>query len=217
SGISSGPPNEAGQHLTVIATSSNPSLIPNPTVTYASPSATGSLNFTPVANEFGSSTITVVVFDNGGIANGGINAVTNTFTVTVNAVNQPPTMNAISNVVTNEDSGLQTVNLTGITAGPPSESGQTVTITATSSDPSIIPNPTINYTSPATTGTLSFTPVANAFGTSIVSVVIHDNGGTGNGGTDSVTNTFTVIINPVNDPPTLDPIGNIVIDENWGQ
>jgi hypothetical protein len=216
SGISSGPANEAGQHLTVIATSSNPSLIPNPAVTYTSPSATGSLSFTPVANEFGSSTITVVVLDDGGTANGGVNSVTNTFTVTVNAVNQPPTLDPIADVVTNEDSGPITIDLTGISAGPPSESSQTVTITATSSDPSILADPTISYTNFNTTGTLTFTPLPNAFGTSTVSVVVHDNGGVGNGGVDSITNTFTIIVNPVNDPPTLDPIANLGINENGG-
>src|SRR5262249_17836886 len=145
------------------------------------------------------------------------NSVTNTFTVTVNAVNQPPTLDSIADLVTNEDSGPVTINLTGISAGPPSESGQTVTITATSSDPSILADPTISYTNSNSTGTLTFTPVLNAFGTSTVSVVVHDNGGTGNGGVDSVTNTFTIIVNPVNDPPTLDPIANLGINENAGQ
>ena len=53
-----------------------------------------------------------------------------------------------------EDSGLQTINLAGISAGP-SELSQTLTLTATSSDISIIPNPTVTYSSPGTTGTLT--------------------------------------------------------------
>src|SRR5262249_30637946 len=215
-GISPGPANEAGQHLTVTAISSNPSLIPNPAVTYTSPNATGSLTFTPAANEFGSSTITVIVQDDGGTANGGIDSVTNTFIVAVGPVNLPPTLDPINDLVINEDSGLQTVNLTGITAGPPSESGQTLTITATSSDPTVIPNPTVNYTSPNAAGTLTFTPVLNAFGSSTVTVIVQDDGGTANGGIDSVTNIFTVTVNPVNDPPTLNPINDLTLTEGAG-
>ena len=39
------------------------------------------------------------------------------FTVTVNQVNDPPTIDTPSNVTINENAGQQTVNLTGIAAG----------------------------------------------------------------------------------------------------
>ena len=42
-----------------------PALIPNPTVTYTSPNATGSLAYTPVANAYGTAIITVTVTDAG--------------------------------------------------------------------------------------------------------------------------------------------------------
>jgi len=53
------------QPLKVTATSSNTDLIPNPTVTYTSADATGSLKFTPVADQHGVATITVAVEDGG--------------------------------------------------------------------------------------------------------------------------------------------------------
>ena len=112
SGITSGATNES-QTLTVTASSSNTGLIPTPTVSYTSPSTTGSITFTPVANAYGSATITVTVND-GGTSN---NVVSRTFTVTVNPVNQPPTLNALANLTINENAGLQTVNLSGITSG----------------------------------------------------------------------------------------------------
>ncbi|HMP84386.1 MAG TPA: fibronectin type III domain-containing protein, partial [Verrucomicrobiota bacterium] len=55
------------------------------------------------------------------------------YTVPVILVNQPPTLNSLSNVTLNEDAGQQTVNLSGITAGATNES-QTLTVTATSSN-----------------------------------------------------------------------------------
>ena len=65
-----GPANES-QTLTVTATSSNPALIPNPTVTYTSPNATGSLTYTPVANQRHGHDHRDRQ-DNGGTANGGV-------------------------------------------------------------------------------------------------------------------------------------------------
>ena len=60
----------------------------------------------------------------------------------------------------NENAGLQTVNLSGISSGAANQV-QTLTVTAASSNPGLIPNPTVNYTSPNATGTLSFAPAAN--------------------------------------------------------
>ena len=192
SGITTGATNES-QTLSVTATSSNPTLVPNPTVTYTSPNATGTLGFTPVANEFGTATITVIVQDNGGTANGGVAAVTNTFTITVTAVNDAPTLATLANLTLTEGAGLQTVNLSGLSSGP-GDGAQVLTVTASSSAPSLIPNPSITYTSPNATGTLTFTPVSGAIGTSVVSVVVQDNGGTTSGGVAALTNTFTVTV-----------------------
>src|SRR5260221_12477726 len=102
------------QTLTVTAPSSNPGLIPNPTVTYTSPNAAGSLSYTPVANASGSAIITVTVTDDGG----GANNFSRTFTVNVTSVNDPPTLDAIPDPpAIPEDAALQTVNLSGISAG----------------------------------------------------------------------------------------------------
>ena len=53
------------QPLRVTATSSSTGLIPNPAVTYTTANATGSLAFTPVADQSGTATITVTVEDGG--------------------------------------------------------------------------------------------------------------------------------------------------------
>ncbi|HEY6169195.1 MAG TPA: hypothetical protein VI454_14225, partial [Verrucomicrobiae bacterium] len=215
-GIGPGPADESGQAITLTATSSNPGLIPNPTVNYTSPDTTGTLGFAPLANQSGTAVITVVVRDDGGTTNGGIDALTNSFTVTVVAVNDSPAMDALTNLTILEDAGTQTVNLTGISRGPSNESGQTITITATSSDGTLITNPTVNYTNPATTGTMTFAPLTNQFGSAVITVVVKDNGGTTNGGVDAVTNSFSVTVLPVNDRPTLNTLTNLVIVEDAG-
>jgi hypothetical protein len=171
--------------LTVTAMSNNGSVVPNPTVTYTSPNTTGSLTFTPVAKAFGTAIISVTVND-GGASN---NIVTRTFTVTVNHVNQQPTLTALNGVAINENAPAQTVALSGISSGAPNEH-QTLTVTAMSNNGSVVPNPTVTYTSPNTTGSLTFKPVAKAFGTAIISVTVND-GGTSN---NIITRTFTVTI-----------------------
>lgn len=45
------------------------------------------MSYTPVANANGTATITVTVTDDGGTANGGVNTVSQSFTVTVTPVN----------------------------------------------------------------------------------------------------------------------------------
>ncbi|HLP77369.1 MAG TPA: tandem-95 repeat protein [Candidatus Paceibacterota bacterium] len=202
-GISSGASNEV-QTLAVSASSGNTALIPNPTVSYSSPNTSGTLTFTPVANAYGSATITVSVNDGaGGITN-------RTFYVTVNPVNDPPTLSTPGNLTLNEDAGLQTVSLAGISAGP--NESQTLNVTASSSNTGLVPNPTVSYSSPGSTGTLTFTPVANASGSATITVVVNDGGASNN----TVTRTFVVTVNPVNDLPTLNPIGNLTLAPGAG-
>ena len=63
--------------------------------------------------------------------------------------------------------------MTGITSGAPNEA-QPLSIAAVSSNPALIPNPTVNYTSPNAAGSLSFAPVANGNGTAIITVTVND-------------------------------------------
>ncbi len=203
SGITSGATNE-NQTLTVTASSSNTGLIPNPTVNYTNANTTDSLTFTPVVCKTGTATITVTV-NNGGTSN---NIVTRTFTVTVNAVNQSPTLNALGNLIVYEDAKSQKVDLSGIASGAANEK-QKLKITAVSGNPGLIPNPKINYTSPRTTGLLTFTPVVNTTGTAAITVTVNDGGASNN----IVTQTFTVTV--IAPPlPTFDAINDITISED---
>jgi hypothetical protein len=174
-------------------------------VTYTSPNTTGSISFTPALYGFGSASITVTVND-GGTSN---NIVSRSFTVTVNPVNQTPTLNPLANLMINENAGLQTVNLSGISSGATNEF-QTLAVTATSSNPGLIPTPAVSYTSPNSTGSISFTPVSNAFGSANITVTVND-GGTSN---NIITRSFTVIVNQVNQPPTITSIPNQLVATN---
>ena len=127
--------------------------------------------------------------------------------VTVNPINQPPTINPLNNLVIQENPGQQSVPLSGITSGL-GDPAQVLNVSATSSNPTLIPTPSVMYSSPAATGTLFFTPATNASGTATITVVVQDNGGTANGGQNTTTETFVVTVSPVNQPPTLNFIPN---------
>ncbi|MCX6925936.1 MAG: Ig-like domain-containing protein, partial [Verrucomicrobia bacterium] len=198
------------QMLTITATSSDPGLVPNPTVTYTSPNSTGSLSYTPVAYSNGVVTITVVVQDNGGTANGGVDRTTNTFTITVNPVNNPPSFTKGGNQTVNEDAGAQSASnwATAISPGPPNESSQTVTFHLSNNNNALFSaQPAVS-----SAGTLTYTPAANANGSATVTIYAQDNGGTSNGGVDvSATDNLTITVNPVNDPPSFTLLTNNVV------
>jgi hypothetical protein len=107
-------------------------------------------------------------------------------------VNLPPTIDPVSDVSLAVNAGPQTINLSGITGGQ--GENESVTVTAQSSNTALIPNLTVNYTSPNTTGSLSFTPASNATGTAIITLTLKDNGGTANGGQDTTTVSFNVTV-----------------------
>jgi uncharacterized delta-60 repeat protein len=197
-GITAGP-NES-QTLTVTAVSDNPALVPHPSVDYSSPAAAGTLTFALQPNQAGSATITVTVTDDGGTNNGGVNSFSQTFTV--GAVNDAPTLDVIPDPdPVPEDDALQTINLTGISAGG---ENQTLTVTATSSNPALIPDPTVVYASPGAVGSLRYRPLADQWGSAVITVTVRDEGGTAFGGSDEISRTFTVNVTPQPDAPVID-------------
>jgi hypothetical protein len=159
------------------------------------------LKFTPAPNSNTNGSFSVQASLSG--LDAGLGGGTATATITVNNVNDAPTLDAISDLTINEDDPQQTVNFSGITSGP--FETQTLTITATSNNTGLIPNPAVTYSSPNATGSLTFTPVANQSGSAIITV-------TANGGVETVSRTFTVTVNAVNDAPANSVPGAQVTD-----
>ncbi|MBN1656880.1 MAG: tandem-95 repeat protein, partial [Anaerolineae bacterium] len=210
--ISVGAPYEGGQALTFVLTPSNASLFAvQPAV-----SVTGTLTYSSAADAFGTALVTVTLHDSGGTANGGDDTSDPyTFTITINSVNDAPTLDPIAAREILEEAPQQEVELSGITAGPGGEV-QNLEVTAASSSPGLIPHPTVVYTSPNPTGTLFFSPTKDMTGTATIAVIVTDDGGTANGGQDTYTQTFIITVLNVNDPPTLDAIDDQSIDEDPG-
>jgi hypothetical protein len=114
-------------------------------------------------------------------------------------INKQPTINPISNVsFLHSTNNPVSIPLTGITAGA-GESGQSLSVTARSSDPLLIPFLQVDYTSPQTTGILRIQNNRTRVGSATISVRVKDDGGTANGGVDSVLVSF---------------VANVILDTN---
>ena len=155
----------------------------------------GAFTYQPNANFNGKDSFSCTVSD------GNLSA-TATVSISVGEQNDAPTLSKPANVSIQEDAGAQSVTLTGISSGPANENGQTLVVSATSSNTALVADPTVSYTSPNTSGTLSFSPKANASGTATITVSVRDNG-TSNGAADAktTTQTFLITVNAVNDAP----------------
>lgn len=150
----------------------------------------GTYIYSPGLNYNGADSFTVLVNDN----------VCGTSLVTVNItvvpVNDVPAFVKGSNQLVNANSGLQNINgwATGVSTGPANESAQVVDfITGNDNNALFSVQPAVS-----SNGSLTFTPSGNFAGRATVSVVIHDNGGTENGGIDeSLVQAFIIEVKPV--------------------
>ncbi|WP_165849379.1 InlB B-repeat-containing protein [Candidatus Cryosericum septentrionale] len=197
--ITTGSGDPYSQALTFQVTgNSNPSLFADCPVIQA---IGGRLSFTMAANKNGTATITLVLHDDGGTANGGVDtSAPQTFTITVTPVNDVPSFTKGADQMVLEDCGSQTVAgwASAISAGPSDETGQALDFIVTNdNNPLFAVQPAV-----AANGTLIYISTLNRNGTATVTVRIHDDGGTANGGVDtSAPQTFTITVGPVNDPP----------------
>jgi uncharacterized repeat protein (TIGR01451 family) len=158
----------------------------------------GSFSFAPVDNFNGSVSFTYKAND--GLVN---SATAATVTITVNAVNDPPSFTKGADQVVLEDAAPVSVDpwATAISKGPADENGQTVNFVVTSNT-----NAGLFSAGPAVSpaGVLTFTPAPNANGTATVKLVLKDDGGTASGGNDtSGEQSFTITVTAVNDAPSF--------------
>jgi uncharacterized protein YjiK len=144
-----------------------------------------------------------------------VSSVTDTISLTVAPVNDGPSLDAISDLIILEDASVQVVTLTGISAR--GGEAQPLRVTATSSDTGLIPHPTVTYASADTTGSLAFTPVADANGTATITVTVEDGGFDNDLNTAednaTATRTFDVLVEPVNDAPVCPLLLDVVMGE----
>jgi Bacterial Ig-like domain (group 3)/Bacterial Ig-like domain (group 1)/Bacterial Ig domain len=156
--------------------------------------SSGLFTYTPDANFNGDDSFTYEAFD-------GAAAASATVTITVTPVNDAPSFTKGQDIpLTAPPAGQeQTVSpwATAISKGADNEAAQTLTFTSTLANPltdALLFTPT-GQPSIAADGTLTFTP-SGLTGSTTVTVTLHDDGGTANGGVNtSAPQTFTITLN----------------------
>jgi len=162
---------ESAQTLTFVVTSDNTGLF----ATQPAISPTGVLTYATAANAFGNATVTVVLQDNGGTANGGVNqSAPVTFTIAVSGVNDAPM--AANDVVTSVGAAPVSImvlandsDIDGGVLSLDSFTQPTTGGTVTSSGNQLVFTPTPGF---AGTVTFSYTVIDGQGGSSTASVTV---------------------------------------------
>ncbi|KPA12012.1 BNR repeat domain protein [Candidatus Magnetomorum sp. HK-1] len=176
----------AGQ-LKVVAKSSNTDLIPNKTINIilGGNDTDRNISILPAANQSGTATIDVSVFD-------GYSTAHTYFEITVNPVNDPPFISAIDQVTTHEDIAPPPI---AVVIGDVETQADFLTVSVLSDNPILIPLTNINITTQSASRYLSLTPTAHAFGDATITVIVADSQGL------TASQKFMVQVMSVNDIP----------------
>ncbi|MEO6753193.1 MAG: sulfatase-like hydrolase/transferase, partial [Chthoniobacteraceae bacterium] len=166
--------------LTVSGASSNVTLVPNANIAFGGAGANRTLTITPVNGQTGTSTITVTVSDGALTAN-------SAFALTVTA-NTPPTITSISNqtVVRNNATSALTFTIGDTETAPGS-----LTMSASSSNTTLVPNANITFGGSGASRTVTVTPASGQVGTATITVTVSD-------GISTTSTTLTLTVNPPN-------------------
>lgn len=189
----------AGEALTVTATSDNQALIADSGIVLGGAGANRTITLTPVANATGGpATITVNVSD-------GVTTTQMTFQVTLTATNDAPTITPIGGTTTPEDTAVGPI---AFTVQDAESAAGALTVSAFSSDQSLVRDADIVISGTGANRTISFVPVANAVGgPATITVRVSD-------GVESSSSTFDVTVTSSNDPPEISAISDVTVDED---
>lgn len=210
-GFTIGDPDTPIGALNLTATSSDPDVLPLASIVLLGEGENRTLTLTPRANRFTTTAPITIVLS---VSDGEFNASTS-FTLSVNAVNDPPTMDSIPGLPIRLGSAIEEIVLSGISAGP-EEAGQSIVLSADSSESSKV-QAEIVYSSPESVGRLRLLPQPGARGELVVTLTLRDSGGTANSGDDESMILIPMSVAAAEVPPTLDPISNVSIDEDSGE
>ncbi|KPA15913.1 hypothetical protein MHK_003880, partial [Candidatus Magnetomorum sp. HK-1] len=179
--------------------SSDIGLIPVENISYTCSADIFYLSITPVSNQSGHASLTITITDAGNLT------ATESFEITVNEINDPPTMTSINPQTIDEDTVIEALELTVTDI---ETAGCSHGISFASSDTGLIPVENISYTCSAGIFYLSMTPVSNQSGHAALTITITDAGNL------TATESFEMTVNEINDPPEMTSIDSQTIDED---
>ncbi len=165
--------------LTLSGNSSNQGIVPDANLAFGGSGANRTLTVIPLANQNGPVTITVTVSD-------GLMTATDSFLLTVNALNDTPTISAIGNLTIGP--GVNTGPL-GFTIGDAESPAAALTVSGTSSDPALVPQANIVFGGSGPNRTVTIVPALGRSGTTTIDIDVDD-------GLASATSSFVLTVTP---------------------
>ncbi|MDA1190504.1 MAG: Ig-like domain-containing protein, partial [Candidatus Poribacteria bacterium] len=209
--VGPGAADETSQIITFTATSDNPTLLPNPTVTLSGGVYT--LTLAPTAGLTGTAGVTVTATDDGLSTSPNNNTTSKFFTVTVVAPNSPPVATA-QTVATNEDTNVA-ITLVGTDAESTTLSYKILSLPVAGALYQTSDGATLGTQIASALATVTdsvhrviYVPTANVNGSDSFTFVVND------GTSDSSAVTVTVNVAAVNDPPSFAAISNVTANED---
>ncbi|MDN5203135.1 T9SS type A sorting domain-containing protein [Fulvivirgaceae bacterium BMA10] len=191
----------SADQLTLTASSNNNTLISSADISFSGSGADREVTATPKTDQFGTADITITVSD------GDLQA-QSTFTLTVNEVgpsNTSPTISAISDQTIDENTSTGAIDFT---IGDQETSTDQLTVTASSSNNTLIASADISLSGSGTDREVTATPKTDQFGTADITITVSD-------GELQAQSTFTLTVNEIpNTAPTISIISNQTIDKN---
>lgn len=177
--------------LTVSASTSDPTLLPVGGIVLGGAGESRTVTVTPAAQRTGSATVTIVVSD-------GTLSASESFLVTVNAVNTPPTISAIGDRAISVN---RTTGAIAFTVGDSMTAADSLLVTAASSNATLLPASGISFGGAGANRTIIVTPAADKSGAATVTVTVSD-------GSLTSSTSFNVTVQGANAVPTIGSIAN---------
>jgi hypothetical protein len=125
--------------------------------------------------------------------------------VTVNPVNDPPTITAVADQAIQEDTSTATLE---VAIADVETSADALLLTASSSDTALVPPAGIVLSGSGTNRTVRITPAPDQNGLAVITLVVTDADGA------ATSNSFAIVVAPVNDMPAISSIASQTIDED---
>ena len=191
----------APNDLVVRGTSSNQQLVPDSNIIISASGSSRIVTLTPRVNESGTAVITLTVSDQDG------GKASDTFLLSVDPENALPTLTDLSDVVIDEDTPATVTFSVGDAETAPED----LLVTASSSNPTLVPNANFNIVGSGAVRTLTIVPGTNESGIAKIRVSVADAQGA------TATKGFTLTVKPLNDLPTISDIYDQTITEGMAQ
>ena len=189
---------QSAASLQLTAVSNNPALIPNSSanIVFGGAGANRTLQIIPAANRFGTANVVISLSD-------GTNTTTQTVAVTVNSVNDVPTISAIANQTTTTTAPV-TVNFLISDVETPAANLQ---VSAVSNNQTLFPNANLVLSGTGANRALQMTAATGQTGFADITISVFD-------GTATTTRVLSVTVNPSGGGDTQNPTISITSPVN---